>query len=212
MSKSNNIKVLATESMNPFQVLAVCKDIAANRFGYGLIVRSTPQFKAPMGTAKKWNELFGKEMNVMKVTKVTNARAYDYVGAIKRQLEKQGSENTFKGEKMLGYEWLVKNILKSSLKEGIRDEDRMQFCITFKKNDKTSFESYYIVDGDHFATDSELAFIKEHLRPTYVSKKQTECGIAEEDIIMVRNYKVSNVVMCGKTNIISEYWESIIEK
>lgn len=212
MNKSNNIKVLATESMNPFQVLAVCKDIAANRFGYGLIVRSTPQFKAPMGTAKKWNELFGKELNVMKVTKVTNARAYDYVGAIKRQLEKQGSENTFKGEKMLGYEWLVKNILKSSLKEGIRDEDRMQFCITFKKNDKTSFESYYIVDGDHFATDSELAFIKEHLRPTYVSKKQTECGIAEEDIIMVRNYKVSNVVMCGKTNIISEYWESIIEK
>ena len=212
MNKSNNIKVLATESMNPFQVLAVCKDIAANRFGYGLIVRSTPQFKAPMGTAKKWNELFGKEMNVMKVTKVTNARAYDYVGAIKRQLEKQGSENTFKGEKMLGYEWLIKNILKSSLKEGIRDEDRMQFCITFKKNDKTSFESYYIVDGDHFATDSELAFIKEHLRPTYVSKKQTECGIAEEDIIMVRNYKVSNVVMCGKTNIISEYWESIIEK
>ena len=212
MNKSNNIKVLATESMNPFQVLAVCKDIAANRFGYGLIVRSTPQFKARMGTAKKWNELFGKEMNVMKVTKVTNARAYDYVGAIKRQLEKQGSENTFKGEKMLGYEWLVKNILKSSLKEGIRDEDRMQFCITFKKNDKTSFESYYIVDGDHFATDSELAFIKEHLRPTYVSKKQTECGIAEEDIIMVRNYKVSNVVMCGKTNIISEYWESIIEK
>lgn len=212
MNKSNNIKVLATESMNPFQVLAVCKDIAANRFGYGLIVRSTPQFKAPMGTAKKWNELFGKEMNVMKVTKVTNARAYDYVGAIKRQLEKQGSENTFKGEKMLGYEWLVKNILKSSLKEGIRDEDRMQFCITFKKNDKTSFESYYIVDGDHFATDSELAFIKEHLRPTYVSKKQTECGIAEENIIMVRNYKVSNVVMCGKTNIISEYWESIIEK
>lgn len=212
MNKSNNIKVLATESMNPFKVLDVCKDIAANRFGYGLIVRSTPQFKAPMGTAKKWNELFGKEMNVMKVTKVTNARAYDYVGAIKRQLEKQGSENTFKGEKMLGYEWLVKNILKSSLKEGIRDEDRMQFCITFKKNDKTSFESYYIVDGDHFATDSELAFIKEHLRPTYVSKKQTECGIAEEDIIMVRNYKVSNVVMCGKTNIISEYWESIIEK
>lgn len=209
MNKSNNIKVLANSSMNPFKVLAVCKDIAANRFGYGLIVRSTPQFKAPMGTAKKWNELFGKEMNVMKVTKVTNARAYDYVGAIKRQLEKQGSTEEFVGEKMLGYEWLVKNILKSSLKEGIRDEDRMQFCITFKKNDKTSFESYYIVDGDHFATDDELAFIKEHLRPTYVSKKQTECGIAEEDIIMVRNYKVSNVVMCGKSNDISKYWESI---
>ena len=209
MNKSNNIKVLTNSSMDPFEVLETCKNIAANRFGYGLIVRSTPQFKAPIGTAKKWNELFKKEMNVVKVTKVTNARAYDYVAAVKRQLEKQGSTKEFVGEKMLGYEWLVKNILKSSLKEGIRDEDRMQFCITFKKNDKTSFESFYIVDGDHFATDNELAFIKEHLRPKSVSKKQTECGIAEEDIIMVRNYKVSNVVMCGKSNDISKYWEFI---
>ena len=209
MNKSNNIKVLTNSSMDPFEVLETCKNIAANRFGYGVIVRSTPQFKAPVGTAKKWFELFGKEMNVVKVTKVTNARAYDYVAAVKRQLEKQGSTKEFVGEKMLGYEWLVKNILKSSLKEGIRDEDRMQFCITFKKNDKTSFESYYIVDGDHFATDSELAFIKENLKPTYVSKKQTECGIMEEDIIMVRNYKVSNVVMCGKSNDINKYWESI---
>ena len=209
MNKSNNIKVLTNSSMDPFEVLETCKNIAANRFGYGVIVRSTPQFKAPVGTAKKWFELFGKEMNVVKVTKVTNARAYDYVAAVKRQLEKQGSTKEFVGEKMLGYEWLVKNILKSSLKEGIRDEDRMQFCITFKKNDKTSFESYYIVDGDHFATDSELAFIKENLKPTYVSKKQTECGIDYENIIMVRNYKVSNVVMCGKSNDISKYWESI---
>lgn len=209
MNKSNNIKVLVSKSMNPFKVLETCKNIAANKFGYGLIVRSTPQFKAPVGTARKWFEFFGKEMNVVKVTKVTNARAYDYVSAIKRQLEKQGSENTFKGDKMLGYEWLVPNILKASLKEGIRDEDRMQFCITFKRNDKTSFESFYIVDGDHFATDSELAFIKEYLRPTYVSKKQTECGIDYENIIMVRNYKVSNVVMCGKSNDINKYWESI---
>ena len=212
MNKSNNIKVLVSKSMDPFKVLETCKNIAANKFGYGVIVRSTPQFKAPVGTAKKWFELFGKEMDIVKVTKVTNARAYDYVAAVKRQLEKQGSENTFKGDKMLGYEWLVPNILKASLKDGIRDEDRMQFCITFKRNDKTSFESFYIVDGDHFATDSELAFIKENLKPTYVSKKQTECGIDYENIIMVRNYKVSNVVMCGKTNTINEYWESIIEK
>ena len=209
MNKSNNIKVLVSKSMDPFKVLETCKNIAANRFGYGVIVRSTPQFKAPVGTAKKWFELFGKEMNVVKVTKVTNARAYDYVSAIKRQLEKQGSENTFKGDKMLGYEWLVPNILKASLKEGICDKDRMQFCITFKQNDKTSFESFYIVDGDHFATDSELAFIREYLKPTYVSKKQTECGIDYENIIMVRNYKVSNVVMCGKSNDINKYWESI---
>ena len=149
-------------------------------------------------------------MDVVKVTKVTNARAYDYCAAVNRQLEKQGSSETFKGEKMLGYEWLVPNILKSSLKEGIEDKDRMQFCLTFKSSDKTNFEHYYIVGGDHFATKSELKFIETHL---YVapskSKKQSELGIADDDIIMVRNYKVSNVVFCGKSDKVSEYLESI---
>ena len=210
MKTSNFVNVLATSVVNPFDVLATCKDIAANKLGYGLIVRSEPKFKAPKKTASEWENMFGSHMDVVKVTKVTNARAYDYCAAVNRQLEKQGSSETFKGEKMLGYEWLVPNILKSSLKEGISDKDRMQFCITFKSNDKTNFEHYYIVGGDHFATKSELKFIETHL---YVapskSKKQSELGIADDDIIMVRNYKVSNVVFCGKSDKVSEYLESI---
>lgn len=210
MKKSNFVNVLATSVINPFDVLATCKDIAANKFGYGLVVRSEPKFKAPKKTSIEWENLFGSPMSVIKVTKVTNARAYDYSKAINRQLEKQGSDSHFKGEKMLGYEWLVPNILKTSLKEGIADKDRMQFCITFKANDKTTFETYYIVGGDHFANKSELEFIKTHL---YVapskSKKQADMGIADDDIIMVRNYKVSNVVFCGKSDKVSEYWESI---
>ena len=210
MKTSNFVNVLATSVVNPFDVLATCKDIAANKLGYGLIVRSEPKFKAPKKTASEWEEVFGTPMNIIKVTKVTNARAYDYCAAVNRQLAKQGSSDTFKGEKMLGYEWLVPNILKSSLKEGISDKDRMQFCITFKSNDKTNFEHYYIVGGDHFATKSELKFIETHL---YVapskSKKQSELGIADDDIVMVRNYKVSNVVFCGKSDKVSEYLESI---
>lgn len=213
MKKSNFVNVLATSVINPFDVLATCKDIAANKFGYGVIVRSEPKFKAPKKTTSEWQEIFGSPMNVIKVTKVTNARAYDYCAAVNRQLEKQGSNDTFKGEKMLGYEWLVPNILKSSLKEGIADKDRMQFCITFKANDKTTFETYYIVGGDHFATKSEMEFIKSHL---YVapskSKKQADMGIADDDIVMVRNYKVSNVVFCGKSDMVAEYWESIAQK
>ena len=132
------VKMLATTSVNPFDVLATCKDIAKNKFGYGVIVRSEPKFKAPKKTASEWEKMFGSRMDVVKVTKVTNARAYDYCAAVNRQLEKQGSSDTFKGEKMLGYEWLVPNILKSSLKEGIEDKDRMQFCITFKAKDRKS--------------------------------------------------------------------------
>ena len=213
MKKSNFVKMLATTSVNPFDVLATCKDIAANKFGYGLIVRSEPKFKAPKKTASEWEEVFGTPMNIIKVTKVTNARAYDYCAAVNRQLAKQGSSDTFKGEKMLGYEWLVPNILKSSLKEGISDKDRMQFCITFKSNDKTNFEHYYIVGGDHFATKSELKFIETHL---YVapskSKKQADMGIADDDIVMVRNYKVSNVVFCGKSDMVAGYLASITQK
>lgn len=209
-SNFNSVKVLATTSVNPFDVLATCKDIAANKFGYGVVVRSEPKFRAPKKTESEWKEIFGFPMNVIKVTKVTNARAYDYCAAVNRQLEKQGSDSHFKGEKMLGYEWLVPNILKSSLKEGIADKDRMQFCLTFKANDKTNFEHYYIVGGDHFATKSEMEFIKSHL---YVapskSKKQADMGIADDDIIMVRNYKVSNVVFCGKSDMVAEYWASI---
>ena len=213
MKTSNFVNVLATSVVNPFDVLATCKDIAANKLGYGLIVRSEPKFKAPKKTASEWEEVFGTPMNIIKVTKVTNARAYDYCAAVNRQLAKQGSSDTFKGEKMLGYEWLVPNILKSSLKEGISDKDRMQFCITFKSNDKTNFEHYYIVGGDHFATKSELEFIKSHL---YVapskSKKQADMGIADDDIVMVRNYKVSNVVFCGKSDMVAGYLASITQK
>ena len=212
-SNFNSVKVLATSVVNPFDVLATCKDIAANKLGYGLIVRSEPKFKAPKKTASEWENMFGSHMDVVKVTKVTNARAYDYCAAVNRQLEKQGSSDTFKGEKMLGYEWLVPNILKSSLKEGIADKDRMQFCLTFKSSDKTNFEHYYIVGGDHFATESEMEFIKSHL---YVapskSKKQADMGIADDDIVMVRNYKVSNVVFCGKSDMVAGYWESMTQK
>ena len=129
------VKMLATTSVNPFDVLATCKDIAANKFGYGVIVRSEPKFKAPKKTASEWENMFGSHMDVVKVTKVTNARAYDYSKAINRQLEKQGSSDTFKGEKMLGYEWLVPNILKSSLKAVDEYQDLLRISVASAGND-----------------------------------------------------------------------------
>ena len=68
MKKSNFVNVLATSVVNPFDVLATCKDIAANKFGYGVIVRSEPKFKAPKKTASEWEEVFGTPMNIIKVT------------------------------------------------------------------------------------------------------------------------------------------------
>jgi len=208
MKQSNfSVSELLTAVVNVFDTIAACKEFASCKFGYGFIARSTPTFRAPKTTAAEWMAEFGETMpNIVKVTKCTNARAYDYGKAVNRQLAKQGDEANFKSEAMNGYEWVVPNIIKRAMKDG-----NLQLCVTFKEDGKTKFEPFYIV-GDHFATTDELTFIKSHL---YVapnkSVKQSESGIADKDILMVRNFKFSNVIAVGQTPQIEEIWEGIIK-
>ena len=101
---------------------------------------------------------------------------------------------------------LVKKITKVLNEES----ERLQLRLTFKQSDKTSFESRYIVGG-RLATDEEREFIESHLRPTYTSSKQSERGISEEEQVMCRNYKVSNFVAIGKSDIVRQWWESNIK-
>lgn len=207
MKQSNFISELLNGVVNVFDTIALCKEISSCKFGYGFVARSTPKFSAPKATAAEWYEWFGECMpKVVKVTKVTNARAYDYAKAVNRQLDKQGIEATFESSAMNGYEWVVPNIIKRATKD-----DSLQLCLSFKEGDKTRFETFYIV-GDHLATAREMAFIKSHL---YVapnkSVKQTKMGVAQEDIIMVRNYKFNNIVKVGTTPQVEEFWASIIK-
>ena len=209
MKKSNfSVSELLIAVVDVFSTISACKYFASCKFGYGFIARSTPKFRAPKATATEWLNEFGETMpNIVKVTKVTNARAYDYAKAVNRTLAKQGDENNrFKSDDMNGYDWVVPNIIKRAQKDG-----NLQLCVTFKENDRTKFESLYIV-ADHFATEDELTFIKEHL---YVapnkSVKQTTSGIEDEDIVMVRNYKFSNIVAVGQTPEIEEMWANIAE-
>lgn len=209
MKKSNlSVSELLTVVVNFFDTVTLCKEFASCKFGYGFIARSTPKFRAPKATASEWLNEFGTAMpSIVKVTKVTNARAYDYEKAINRQLTKQGSESNFESGSMSGYEWVVPNIIKKTIKSG-----DLQMCVTFKDKDKTKFETFYIVadDAPHFATDDELDFIKSHLYAApNKSVKQSESGIADEDILMVRNYKFSNIIAVGQTPQIEEIWEKI---
>ena len=209
MKKSNlSVSELLTVVVNFFDTVTLCKEFASCKFGYGFIARSTPKFRAPKATASEWLNEFGTAMpSIVKVTKVTNARAYDYAKAINRQLTKQGSESNFESGSMSGYEWVVPNIIKKTIKTG-----DLQMCVTFKDKDKTKFETFYIVadDAPHFATDDELDFIKSHLYAApNKSVKQSESGIADEDILMVRNYKFSNIIAVGQTPQIEEIWEKI---
>ncbi len=207
MSKFN-VRELLTVVVDFFETVSACKEFASCKFGYGFIARSTPKFRAPKATANEWFNTFGTEMpSIIKVTKVTNARAYDYAKAVNRQLAKQGGETNFESDGMIGYEWLVPNIIKRAIKDG-----SIQLCVSFKENDKTKFEPFYIVASEtpDFATDEEVDFIKSHL---YVapckSVKQVAAGIAEEDVINVRNYKFSNIIAVGTTPEIEKIWSSI---
>ena len=206
MKKSNfSVSELLSMVVNVFDTIEACRKFASCQFGHGFVARSDPKFRAPKTTAIEWVSEFGCPMpKVVKVTKVTNARVYDYQGSINRELSKQGSSESFVSDGLNGYEWVVPNIIKRANKDG-----ELQLTLTFKSGDKTKFETFYIV-GNHFATESELRFIKEHL---YVapnkSLKQSEMGISDENILMVRNYKFSNVMFVGKTNQIEEFWSNI---
>lgn len=191
-----------------FETVSVCKEFASCKFGYGFIARSTPRFRAPKATCLEWLNTFGDEMpNIVKITKVTNARAYDYAKAINRQLDKQGSESNFESSAMSGYEWVVPNIIKRAINDG-----SLQMCVTFKPTDKTKFATFYIVASDtpHFANENELAFITSHLYTApNKSVKQSALGIDENDILMVRNYKFSNIIAVGQTPEVEKIWETI---
>lgn len=211
MKKSNfSVRELLNVVVNFFDTVSACKEFASCKFGYGFIARSEPKFRAPKATAAEWMAEFGETMpNIVKVTKVTNAKVYDYEKAVNRQLSKQGDAANFKSDPMNGYEWVVPNIIKRAVKDG-----SLQLCLLFKSSDKTDFDSRYVVASEtpHFATEDELTFITEHL---YVapnkSVKQSNMGIADADIVMVRNYKFSNVIAVGKTPQLEEVWESITE-
>lgn len=206
MNTSNTFK-----RVSPLAVVAECENIAANKFGYGFVAITNCQVVAPKKTAAEWFGKFGSDFaSVKKITKVLNARCYDYERAVNRTLAKNGSEKDFKASELSGYEWVIKPILLRSTKEGAEENERLQLRLTFKKSDKTSFESRYIVGG-RLATADEVEFIEGHLRPTYSSAKQSDKGISDEEQVMCRNYKVANFVSVGKSEVVKKWWEDNIK-
>ena len=206
MKQSNAFK-----RVNPLAVIAECENIAANKFGYGFVAIANINVVAPKKTAAEWFGKFESDFSlVKKITKVLNARCYDYEKAVNRTLAKNGSEKDFKASELSGYEWVIKPILLRSTKEGAEENERLQLRLTFKKSDKTSFESRYIVGG-RLATADEVEFIEGHLRPTYSSAKQSDKGISDEEQVMCRNYKVANFVSVGKSDVVKKWWEDNIK-
>ena len=135
MKQSNAFK-----RVSPLAVIAECENIAANRFGYGFVAIANVNVVAPKKTAAEWFGKFESDFSlVKKITKVLNARCYDYERAVNRTLAKNGSEKDFKASSLNCYEWVISPILLRSTKEGAEESERLQLRLTFKQSDKTSF-------------------------------------------------------------------------
>lgn len=199
MSKKS-LQMMMSTKVDEFETINACKHFVRCQFGYGFVAKSTPKFQAPKQTAAMWENEFGTPMpNIVKVTKVTNARSGSYENKVNKV-----SSSEFQSGEMRGYDWVVPNVIKRAQKDG-----SLQLCVTFTAADKTTFEPFYVIDNERFATARELQFIKARLYSAPSSKKQIESGVSEEEIVMVRNYKFSNILCVGTTTEINEYWSSL---
>lgn len=195
MNKSNNLV-----NVNVFDIVALTARMAKCQFGYGFIARTNPKMIKPKTTAKEWEQTFGTPFeDVKKVTCVTNARAYDYAKAVNKV-----ADTAFISDPLKGYRWLVPNVIKQAIAD-----NSLQLTLTFKKNDKTTFNTRYFV-GDRLASEQETAFILAHLYIPKAPQKQLAHGVAEEDVILVRNYKFDNIYACGASKDIKNVWNGIV--
>ena len=195
MNKSNNLV-----NVNVFDIVALTERMPKCQFGYGFIARTNPKMIKPKTTAKEWEQTFGTPFeDVKKVTCVTNARAYDYAKAVNKV-----SDTAFISDPLKGYRWLVPNVIKQAIAD-----NSLQLTLTFKKNDKTKFITKYFV-GDRLASEQETAFILAHLYMPKAPQKQLAHGVAEEDVILVRNYKFDNIYACGASKDIKNDWNEIV--
>lgn len=195
MNKSNNLV-----NVNVFDIVALTARMAKCQFGYGFIARTNPKMIKPKTTAKEWEQTFGTPFeDVKKVTCVTNARAYDYAKAVNKV-----ADTAFISDPLKGYRWLVPNVIKQAIAD-----NSLQLTLTFKKNDKTTFNTRYFV-GDRLASEQETAFILAHLYMPKAPQKQLAHGVAEEDVILVRNYKFDNIYACGASKDIKNVWNGIV--
>lgn len=131
------------------------------------------------------NPLFG---HVRKQTTFNHiVLGVDYGTSVNNKSERVGNGEHIEVEKPNGKSWVIPQLILKS------DKDENQLYLRTTKRKTTIAESFYLVDGRP-ATEQEVAIIKQFLQAPAPSKKQAELGIAEEDQVEVRDFKVENIL------------------
>lgn len=148
-------------------------------FGIVIITKTEPRMR------KTNNPYFGR---VQKVTRLANvAIGYNYENVVNSRLAQEGKDQLhFTAQKPNGKSW-VKGFENLFL---VADKDPSQEYLrtTMRKNTKPT--TMYLVDGKQ-ATDAEVAEIKTFIQ---TSAKPTNQGLDEGDEVIVRDYKVENII------------------
>lgn len=170
---SNSFMRMQKKSLREF----VCAEIQNGTFGVVINTETEPRMR------KTNNPYFGR---VRKITRMTNvAIGYNYENVVNARLGREGKENDFQAEKPNGKHWVCfPNILASD-----KDESQLYLRTTMRKN--TESKSVYTLDGQVVTDTALLAEIKSFI---YTSSKPTNQGLNEGNEVIVRDFKLENVV------------------
>lgn len=163
------------QSVNEF-----CNNINKGTFGISLVAVTEPKMN------KKGNPFFGR---VKKATYITNvALGYTYENVVNNRLDRKGLESNFESEKPKGKSWLEFPYLLVSDK----DNTQQYLRTTMRKNSK--IDNIYLLDGKIVNDLDIINQIKQWLPKPSTSAKQETFGLAEEEQVIVRDFKVENIV------------------
>lgn len=177
------------QSVNEF-----CKQINKGTFGISLVAVTEPKMN------KKGNPFFGR---VKKATYITNvALGYTYENVVNNRLDRKGLESNFESEKPKGKSWLEFPYLLVSDK----DNTQQYLRTTMRKNSK--IDNIYLLDGKIVNDLDIINQIKQWLPKPSTSAKQETFGLTEEEQVIVRDFKVENIVslMQGEKNYTNDIY------
>lgn len=146
-------------------------------FGVTITTETEPRMR------KTNNPYFGR---VKKVTRLTNvALGYGYENVVNARLEREGKSADFEADKPKGKSWELYPLFLCSDK----DETQKYLRTTMRKN--TATKSVLTLDGEVVTDADTIAHIKSFIQS---SAKPTNQGLEDENVVIVRDYKVQGIV------------------
>lgn len=155
-------------------------NVSRGTFGVTLIAVTEPKMN------KRGNPFYGR---VQKATYMSHvALGYGYENVINARLERKGEEGNYQAEKPKGKSWLEYPYILQS------DKDESVKYLRCTMRPSTATKTLYILDGE-IVTDAEtIIAIKGWLPKSAPCVKQTESGLSEEEQVIVRDYKLDNIL------------------